>query len=116
MWWDMKNTKLSLCSLLFCVLAALCFGCRTDTDSDFWSTVIGTVTDSISGAPLEGAEIFVDDTLSSQPWSVTDSTGRYEVSNLGYANWTIYCRAEGYATKNRHVRGTGTIKGIDFEM
>lgn len=111
----MKNTKLLLCPLLFCVLATLSGGCESD-GGDFWTAVNGTVTDSVSGVPLIGAEIFVDDTLSNQPWSVTDSTGRYEVSDLGYANWTIYCRAEGYATKNRHVRGTGTIKGIDFEM
>lgn len=93
------------------------FGCSgVDDTEDPGTAVKGTVTDSVSTDPLAGAEIFVDDTLESQPWYVTDSTGTYAVGALGRADWTIHCCVDGYAAKSTHVKGEGVIENVDFEM
>ncbi len=102
--------------LLFVVAAlALCGSCQKES-IDPVSTVRGTVTDSLTGVPLAGAEIFLRDTSMGQLMYVTDSTGDYEVGGFGVAQWTIYCRAEGYRTKSRYVQGEGTIENVDFGM
>lgn len=103
--------------VLLAVLISMGLGCSgVEETGDRGVAVKGIVTDSTTSVPIEGAEIFVDDTLLAVPRYVTDSSGRYVISGLGYADWTIYCRANGYTTKSRHVRGEGSIEGIDFEM
>ncbi|MDX9856454.1 MAG: carboxypeptidase-like regulatory domain-containing protein [candidate division Zixibacteria bacterium] len=102
--------------LLFVGAALALYGSCQRESVDSVSTVRGTVTDSLTGVPLAGAEIFLRDTLMGELMYVTDSTGDYDVGSFGVAQWTIYCRADGYRTKSRYVQGEGTIENVDFEM
>ncbi|MDX9858344.1 MAG: carboxypeptidase-like regulatory domain-containing protein [candidate division Zixibacteria bacterium] len=106
--------KLS-CLLLIGIVVALDCGCQ-EQNRDYSTTVRGTVTDSISGLPLTGAEIYLNDTTPDEPWYVTDSTGAYSVWSWGVAEWTVYCLVEGYQTKSRYVRSEHNVEGVDFEM
>ncbi len=63
--------------------------------ADWVSTVKGTVTDSITGAPLDSAEVFYSDSY----FVYADSLGEYQISDLGNPPPQVGCRRDGYITK-----------------
>ncbi|MBD3403404.1 hypothetical protein GF420_10950 [candidate division GN15 bacterium] len=76
----------------------------------------GTVLDSLTGLPIEGAEIFETDTIGGEPVYITDSTGFSRTGWFGIADRTIYCLADGYRTQSRRITEDGRMVGVDFEL
>ncbi|MBI4558445.1 MAG: carboxypeptidase regulatory-like domain-containing protein [Candidatus Hydrogenedentes bacterium] len=64
------------------------------------ATITGNVTDSVSGEPIAGAEVVVDELLPFS-WFYTDLTGNYVItglsSNFDTAPYNVRARASGYA-------------------
>ena len=105
--------KLTLLLLLVCVLF---FGSCGMEDPAI--TISGTVTDSMSGLPIDSAIIHDSDTISSAAF-YSDSLGKYTLGGMGYRNFRVFCRKTGYQTKVRTVRSSKdhlTFRGVDFRL
>ncbi len=100
--------------LAFSVLS-LFIGCITDS-GEFGSSFSGTVTDSVTGLPIESALVWPEDTTSGQPIA-TDSTGRYAWADFGYGPTVVFVRKAGYVTAIRTFpKWRGDKKGVDFRL
>lgn len=111
-----NQIKLVLCLI---ILAALAFiGCPSRiTDGGGFTTVSGTVIDSLSGEPIDSARITMVDTLTWAHPVLTDSLGHWEFEYQGAAGVTFYCQKEGFQTRSAVVSPIKTnqrIKGVDF--
>ena len=105
--------------LLLAVMAAcmLVIGpsCKDKTIYEHSGYVSGTVTDSLSGQPLDSARITWGDTVG-RISSLTDSNGTY-VIQVPVPHPTVFARKEGYLTKWLEVSVTGThTSGVDFQL
>ena len=80
-------------------------------------SVKGTVTDSLSGAPIPDAWIKLNDTLNAVEY-FSDNSGFYVWSHLGgIANGTLYVGKNGYYTKSKYIPDLQVdITGIDFQL
>jgi hypothetical protein len=109
-----------------CVGFALCLaiypgltGCRKDgVIHELVGWVEGTVTDSLTRYPIDGAAIRdTADTLAT-PRAWTDSQGHYKLAASPGSRFSLYCSKEGYVTKKSaelYVRKHETIT-MDFEL
>lgn len=111
-----NQLKLVLCLI---ILAALAFiGCPSRiTDGGGFTTVEGTVIDSLSREPIDSSRITMVDTLTWAAPVLSDSLGHWEYSYQGAATITFYCQKSGYHTKSATVspvRENQRITGVDF--
>ena len=106
---------LTVVALSVCMyaLGASCFKDKTIYEHSGY--VSGTVTDSLSGQPLDSARITWGDTVG-RISSLTDSNGTY-VIQVPVPHPTVFARKEGYLTKWLEVSVTGThTSGVDFQL
>ena len=78
------------------------------------ATLTGTVTDSTTGAPLEGAHVFI---AVSMTGAVTDANGRYELGGVPVGAHRLYVSRLGYEPEPRDVllrRGGQHV--FDFDL
>lgn len=94
-----------------------------DTNGDIAmpaTTVSGTVTDSSTGAPLEGAsvqaETGAESTAQSLHRTVTDSTGAYSLSGLDPGAYQVSARKDGYQLKTLPATVGGDAVPLDFAL
>ncbi|MBD3403403.1 hypothetical protein GF420_10945 [candidate division GN15 bacterium] len=103
--------------LLLVSVVVCAIGCGTvEHTDDTVTSVRGTVTDSVSGIPIVGAALYIDDTTQVSAGDLTDSSGSYHVYSWGDADWTIYCLKDDFSTKSRHVTGSDEITGVNFQL
>lgn len=82
-------------------------------------TISGTVTDSGSDEPIEGATVVVEGTTLT---ATTDAEGHYTIANVpvgaGTATYTVTASAEGYlsASEEDVEVSAGTTATVDFEL
>jgi len=73
--------------------------------------VEGTVTDSLSGLPLDSVRVFWQDTLADTitGWpKYTDSAGHFEVDFFGYRQGVFYFLKQGYKSKQISIHASET--------
>jgi protocatechuate 3,4-dioxygenase beta subunit len=94
-----------------------------DTNGDIAmpaTTVSGTVTDSSSGAPLEGASVQAEtgseSTAQSVHRTVTDSTGAYTLSGLDSGTYQVSARKDGYQLKTLPATVGSDPANLDFAL
>jgi len=91
-------------------------GCMNTGD---WITPVhGTVTDAVTGEPIESALVNLWDTVYGGGVR-SDSAGRYVTGDLGYARWDVYCRKEGYQPAVIWVESSRrgqVVTGADFKL
>ena len=83
------------------------------TDGDTAGTYSGTVTDSVTGLPIDSAMISLRDTSGVSVY--TDSTGAFESVALG-DNVRIFARKDGYETRYKDVTLGENSQGLVFEL
>lgn len=67
------------------------------------STISGRVTSADSGAPVAGADVFIENSLEVSKWVETTSDGSYAFEDLPAAVYTVTVQADGYVTIVRLV-------------
>jgi len=79
-------------------------GCRHKDipTGDFAQTVFGTVTDSVSGLPIDSARVTFSDTNLTVAFH-SDSTGFYQFATFGVYNLLIFVQKSGYQTASRTI-------------
>ena len=78
------------------------------------ATLTGTVTDSTTGAPLEGAHVFIAVSMSG---AVTDADGRYRLDGVPVGAHRLYVSRLGYEPEPRDVLlRRGGMHVFDFEL
>jgi protocatechuate 3,4-dioxygenase beta subunit len=94
-----------------------------DTNGDIAipaTTVSGTVTDSSTGAPLEGASVTAqtgsESTAQAIHRTVTDSTGMYTLSDLDPGDFQISARKDGYQLKTQATTIGNDAATLDFAL
>jgi Carboxypeptidase regulatory-like domain len=94
-----------------------------DTNGDIAmpaTTVSGTVTDSSTGAPLEGAsvqaETGAESTAQSLHRTVTDSTGAYAITGLDAGTYQVSARKDGYQLKTLPATVGSDAASLDFAL
>jgi hypothetical protein len=105
-------TRLVALLLLGLVTLTSCF-----LDSgDFGSSLSGTVTDSITGLPIESALVYWEDTLHTTPF-FTDSAGIYHSLDFGYGPTVVFVCKTAYHTGVRYLpKWRGDKKSVDFRL
>ncbi len=110
--------KAVVCLVPLIVLSLI--GCRDRiSDGGGFTTVEGTVIDSLSGEPIDSARITMLDTLTLAEPMFTDSLGHWYHWYQGAASITYYCQKDGYHTKSamvNPVREDQRITGVDFSL
>ena len=112
---------ISTLSVVTIVSLVVAIGCDDDdgiTIDGKGITVTGTVTDSISGQPLDSVLVSWGDTLVQELGAFSDSLGRYMLSAPVYGR-IIWARKDGYASKGREIVGVNpdlTLTNFDFEL
>ena len=84
---------------LFAVLAMLFAGC-TEDEYTLFGTVIGTVTDAVSGEPIGNVTLTLSPTGKS---TTTGSDGNYEFTDLQANQYKIQARHHDYKTDTKTV-------------
>jgi protocatechuate 3,4-dioxygenase beta subunit len=94
-----------------------------DTNGDIAipaTTVSGTVTDSSTGAPLEGASVTAqtgsESTAQAIHRTVTDSTGMYMLSDLDAGDYQVSARKDGYQLKTQAATVGSDAATLDFGL
>lgn len=81
--------------------------------------ISGVIKDARSKTPLNEAVItLTSNTFEGQKFALTDSTGKYRISNLPAGNYTISFEMEGYEkfTQENIILRDGMSLGVSFEM
>jgi outer membrane receptor for ferrienterochelin and colicin len=97
-------------ALIFAVLASPAAG-ATPANGD----VSGTVTDSMSGNPLQGVEVAVEQGTAVVTVTTTDPFGRYRLHNIPNGPYTIIARFIGYQPQTRPLTISGD-QTVNFHM
>ncbi len=96
----------------FCLALVLSCDKPGPTDGPAYS-VSGTVTDSITSAPIDSALIAIGDSTATQAF--TDTSGYYR-----FATWpgkfTLFVCKPGYNTKSQSIDLRSNLTGIDFQL
>jgi hypothetical protein len=83
-----------------------------------YGTVIGSVTDSMSGSPIENVEIFLAGNRNIK--GSTDALGAYQITSIpsSYTGITIETFKNGFVSENYFlpVLGGGSIKRLNFSL
>ena len=94
-----------------------------DTNGDIAmpaTAISGTVTDSSTGAPLEGAsvqtETGAESTAQSLHRTVTDSTGAYSITGLDAGTYQVSARKDGYQLKTQPATVGSDPVPLDFAL
>ncbi len=78
-------------------------------------TIMGTVTDSLSGEPLPGVNVVI---LGTQQGASTDASGRYTIPGVSSGTYDVQASFIGFAT--RIARGIEVVDGeitiVDFQL
>ena len=101
----------------FCLIL-LAAGCVEDRPTDgYVPQVSGTVTDSLTGLPIDGAAVRWPDTTGTLPDPrLTDSAGRYRIPLYGMST-TVYVQKVGYYTKWKEVVNVmADVGNCDFQL
>lgn len=80
---------------------AVCLQCRGKPEPR--NLIIGTVTDSLTGAPIDSAQVVIGDTLTSSRIYYSDAQGRYAAYPFTSGIVEVYCRKASYHTRQRTV-------------
>ncbi len=100
------------------LIATSLTGCKDRTIcGGGFTTVEGTVIDSLSGEPIDSARITIFDTLTLADPILSDSLGHWDIWYEGAATITFYCQKDGYHTKSAVVSSTReneSFSGVDF--
>lgn len=108
------------CYVLAGVIAvgfAVCLHCRHKPEPR--NLIIGTVTDSLTGAPIDSAQLVIGDTLTSAKIYYTDARGRYVAHPFTSGIVEVYCRKAAYETRLRTVdlsTNLDVYRDVDFEL
>jgi hypothetical protein len=100
------------CVFLFLALSLFMAGCQIilPFDPRFGKTVVsGVVNDYLTGNPVQGAIVSINDTQ-----YTTDQNGRYETMPLPQGKNTIDCLADGYAPEQKPVMLTENNMTVNF--
>ena len=108
-----ERMKVFILLFLFCIFLIAC----SNPAVEIVHSVKGTVTDSLSGAPIPNAWIKLNDTLNAVEY-FSDNSGFYVWSHLdGITNGTLYVGKNGYYTKSKYIPNLQVdITGIDFQL
>ncbi len=106
----MKATK-----LLVLLAALMGFLLVTPAAQAQTGTIAGTVTDSLSGNPLPGANVVI---VGTQIGAATNANGRYEISGLEPGTYNVAATFVGYGNKvERDVQvSAGEVTQVDFQL
>ena len=78
--------------------------------------VIGTVTDSANGHPLQSAEVTVQRTTNIVANTTTDPFGRFIIHDLSVGDYVIVVHFIGYASQTHPLTITSGTTRIDFHL
>ncbi|HWR83188.1 MAG TPA: hypothetical protein VN285_07790 [Candidatus Deferrimicrobium sp.] len=108
------SRRLALQVFVFAVmLITLAFSCsQPKGPDDAFTDISGVVTDSVSGAAIESAAIYLDDTVSIGGRVYTDTAGWYGTSGLG-GSFRVFCLKAGFNSKWCDVKEAPGSLGID---
>lgn len=101
------------------LVVATCFIFPAFAQEKKSAIISGIVKDSRTKTPLNEAVVTLSsDVFTGQKYALTDSTGKYRVSNLPPGNYTISFEMEGYEkfTQENIVLKEGMSLGVSFEM
>lgn len=98
----MKKNLLLLLTFLFTPLAILA-----------QNTIKGTVTESASGEPVIGANVFL---IGTNYGAATNVDGTYEIKNVPNGTYTIRVSSVGYATITQNIRVDASNVELNFEL
>ncbi len=110
---------LSLYFLVFCLCFLAFQSCsEKPTDRGFRSAfVTGSVTDSLSGSPIDSAIISLADTLFFRDSIYTDTSGFYlDFAGAQGLYRPVYCRKTGYQPQKKIVDLVRDTTKVDFNM
>lgn len=117
-WEDVVPNLLKAVLCLVPLIATSLIGCKDRiSDGGGFTTVSGTVIDSLSGEPFDSARITILDTLTLARPIFSDSLGHWHHWFPGTATITYYCQKDGYHTKSAVVSSTReneSFSGVDF--
>jgi len=108
--------------LLFLIISSFYLLSCSDTIThgpDPSSTFSGIVVDSITGLPVDSAQIIYGDTLSSTLYTYTNTDGEYIISIGKVGIVDVYCRKESYLTEMKPLDIPNTnsiISDFDFKL
>ena len=107
--------------LLLCSTVFISFYCEERPEPR--NLIRGTVTDSITGAPIDSAQITVGDTLGDTVSPVkifySNQQGKYEAYPYTSGVVQVFCRKETYSTKMINLDLTtnrDVYENVDFEL
>ncbi len=94
-----------LCSLAVFISFLIIFpSCLNEVpENKVWNSVSGTITDSLYGQPLKGAVV---STVPAAGSALTDSSGRYTITNIPSGSYTLVAALEGYISNSAPVQIT----------
>jgi hypothetical protein len=81
--------------------------------------ITGTVTDSLTGAPIDSAQVVIGDTLISMKVFYTNPQGYYTAFLDTFGVVQIFCRKDTYRTKQRTMDLSSNLdvyRDVDFEL
>jgi len=111
-----NTNRIGLLLLIFLVALA-CNSCRTGPEPLY--LIRGTVTDSVTGAPIDSAQVTVGDTISPVVVFHSNQHGEYAAYPDTFGVVHLYCRKEAYLTRMIDVELVGgkfVYKDVDFEL
>jgi 5-hydroxyisourate hydrolase-like protein (transthyretin family) len=84
------------------------------------TTVSGIVSDAASGDPLEGVTVTAENGKNQNQWdtkrAVSDSTGRYTLTDLDPGSYQLTARKDGFASKSRPETVGDASLTVDFAL
>ncbi|MBN1482802.1 TonB-dependent receptor [candidate division KSB1 bacterium] len=100
--------------IVYCTLLMVTFHRGSLIAQPGYGKIVGVVSDSITGNPLPGANVFLEGTAIG---AATDLNGKYVVSSVPPGNYTLRVRFIGYKTKDVSFRmGAGETKEFDVML
>jgi hypothetical protein len=102
--------------LIVFILTLLVISC-SETIYETSTFVDGVIRDSVTGAPIREAWFIMNDTLNTDSYQYSDSTGHYRWVDWGALEGVLYVGKEGYYTRFKDLgRLTKDTTGVDFEL
>lgn len=95
----MATSKIKRFAVLLLLCSTVFIGFYCSTGPEPISIIKGTVTNSITGAAVDSAQIVVGDTITSTKIFYSDQQGKYEAYPDTVGTVQVFCRKETYQTK-----------------
>ena len=99
----MKKILFAVCLSILFIVGSSC----SSTEHEFYSTLYGTVTDNITGNPVNAATIILSP---GGKTTISGSDGKYEFTDLDVMQYTVTVQKDGYLTNRKTVNAVLKIR------